>query len=696
MSLIERRVGLLFAAFVVLLGLILVRAVWVQGIQGNGLADAAQSQQKETVVIPGSRGAILDRNGKELAVSEDAATVFATPYQVEDPQATAHKVAKILDADQGTVLESVTADSGFSYVNRKVSIEKANAIAALELPGIGMLPDSRRIYPQGELAGQVIGTVGTENQGLTGLEAAEDTVLHGTDGEREVVSDALGDELERDTLAAAEAGSDLQLTLDAAIQAQTEQVLDEVGATYQPDGATAIVMDPRSSEVLAMANWPPIDPSDPAGVEDPDLLGNLATGFTYEPGSTFKAFTVAGALEDDVVTPDTIFDLPPSIQVADRTIEESHARGYVSLSVADILAQSSNVGAVKIGMALNDAFGDPSFGGRFNRWIRRFGFGRPTGIQYPGEEQGIIVPPDAYSGSTMGNLPIGQGLSVTPLQMAAAYAAIASDGVLRPPRLVLAEDGQALAQPEGREVISPKNAGKVREMLEGVLERGRHRLGGDRPRLHPRRQDGHRPEGRRRRPTPRPSSSPPSSASRRRRTRSCWSPWWSTTRRATTTAARSPRPRSGRSPSSRYRTSASRRASRADPRAPALALRCYADEPARATCRGRRRRDHRRRSDRGHRAGLRQPPGGRRDGLLRLPGTDRRRPCLSPRRRSRPARSRWSASARSSCPRSWSRRGWPTRGWRWRTPRSASTATRPRSWRSPGSRDRTGRRRRRS
>ena len=426
--------------------------------------------------------------------------MFATPYQVEDPPGTAHKLAKILDADEGTVLEALTADSGFSYINRKVSLDKAQQIQALDLPGIGMLPDSRRIYPQGELAGQVIGTVGTENQGLTGLESSEDDVLHGTDGEREVVTDALGEELERDTLAAATTGADLQLTLDAAIQAQTEEVLAGIGATYQPDGATAIVMNPKTSEILAMANWPGVDPTDPAKVDDPDLFANMATGFTYEPGSTFKAFTVGGALEDDVVTPHTVFELGPTIQVADRTIEESHEGGGGSLTVADILAQSSNVGAVTIGLALNDEFGDSQFGDRFDHWIRQFGFGQPTGVQYPGEEQGIVVGPDDYSGSTMGNLPIGQGLSVTPMQMAAG---LLGDRLRRRPAAAAADPRPRTArrspEPAGHRVISPENAAKLREMLEGVLEAGGTASAVERPRLHARRQDRHRAEGRRRR-----------------------------------------------------------------------------------------------------------------------------------------------------------------------------------------------------
>jgi cell division protein FtsI (penicillin-binding protein 3) len=461
---IDRRLGLLFASFLLLLALILVRAAWIQGVQGSSLAGEAQSQQIQEVVIPGTRGSIFDRKGNDLAVSEDAATVYATPYQVKDPQKTAAKLSKVLDVPEDGILESLSdRESGFAYIARQVGLDAADKVEAMDSPGIGLLPDSRRVYPQGALAGQVIGTVGTDHEGLTGLEASEDDVIGGSDGEREVIQDALGQELERHTVTPATTGADLRLSIDASIQAETEKVLDGVGRTYQPDGATAIVMNPRNSEILAMANWPGVDPRDPADA-DPDALTNMATGFTYEPGSTFKAFTVAGALQEKLVTPQTRFDLAPTIKVADRTIEESHARGYVNYSVADILAYSSNVGAVTIGLKLG-ATG-------FDKWIRAFGFGRPTGVQFPGEEQGIVISVDDYSGSTMGNLPIGQGLSVTPIQMAAAYSAIASDGELCAPRLILDENGSPVSQSPCECVISADNAGKIRKMLEGVLEPG--------------------------------------------------------------------------------------------------------------------------------------------------------------------------------------------------------------------------------
>lgn len=463
MRTIERRIGLLFAGFLLCFLIVAVRAFWLQGVQGAQLASEATYQQTEAVTVPGLRGSVLDRYGNPLAVSEDAKTIYATPYQVKAPRQAAARLAPILDLDRDEVLESLSADSGFSYVAREVDLPSAARVARLELAGIGELPDSRRTYPQGELAAQAIGVVGDEAQGLTGLELGEEGVLRGADGERLVVKDALGEPIRLDTVSEASDGEDLRLTLDPAIQKRTEEVLAGVGETYSPQGATAIVMDPRDSELLAIANWPPVDPSE-LEAADPDDLVNRATGFTYEPGSTFKAFTVAAALEAKLVSAESAFTLPPAIEVADRTIEESHPRGTLTLSVAEILAQSSNVGAVTIGLQLGSE--------RFSRWIERFGFGRPTGVRLPAEERGIVPALEDYSGSTMGNLPLGQGISVTPMQMMAAYGAIANDGVLRPPRLIERIGEEAVPVPGGRRVIGAGVAAQVRAMLEGVLAAG--------------------------------------------------------------------------------------------------------------------------------------------------------------------------------------------------------------------------------
>jgi cell division protein FtsI/penicillin-binding protein 2 len=463
MRLIERRIGLLFAGFLLCFLVIVGRAFWLQGVQGGALASQAISQQTETVTVPGLRGSLLDRSGNELAASEDAVTIFATPYQVKNPPQAAAKLAPILDLEKGEVLESLTADSGFSYVAHKVSLEAAARVERLNLEGIGELPDSRRTYPQGEMAGQVVGAVGSENQGLTGLEAGEESVLSGSDGERRIVRDALGDPIRLETVSEASDGEDIQLTLDPLIQHKTEQVLAEVGETYAPKGATAIVMNPRSAQILAMANWPPVDPNDLSSASNEDLV-NKATGFTYEPGSTFKAFTVSAALEEKLVTPTSSFVLPPSIQVADRTIEDAEARPTETMSVAEILAHSSNVGAVTIGLEIGAE--------KFSKWISRFGFGRPTGVQFPAEERGIVPELDQYSGSSMGNLPIGQGLAVTPMQMMAGYAAIADGGILKQPQLIERIGDEPVEEPKGHRVIDAGVAAQVREMLEGVLAAG--------------------------------------------------------------------------------------------------------------------------------------------------------------------------------------------------------------------------------
>ena len=463
MRLVERRIGLLFGGFLLCFLVILVRAFWLQGVQGAQLASEAISQQTEVVTVPGLRGDLLDRAGNKLAASEDAATIYATPYQVKNPPQAAAKLAPILDEPKGEVLEALTVESGFSYLAHKVDLGTAAEVEALNLEGIGELPDSRRTYPQGEMAGQVIGAVGSENQGLTGLEEGEESVLGGSDGERRIVNDALGEPIRQETVKAAEDGEDVQLTLDPVIQRETERVLAGVGETYAPTGATAIVVDPRSSQVLAMANWPPVNPEDLSEVSNEDLL-NKATGFNYEPGSTFKAFTVAAALEEKLVTPTSEFVLPPSIQVADRTIKDAEERGTETMSVGTILARSSNVGAVTIGLKVGAE--------KFSRWIDRFGFGHPTGVQFPNEEQGIVPSLDQYSGSTMGNLPMGQGLAVTPIQMVAGYTAIANGGILKPPQLIKKVGEEPVHEPKGRRVVSPQVSAEIREMLEGVLAPG--------------------------------------------------------------------------------------------------------------------------------------------------------------------------------------------------------------------------------
>jgi len=463
-ALVERRIGLLFAAFLVLLVLAGARALWLGGVRSGSLANAATSQQVSSSKLPAERGSIVDRKGNPLAVSEPASDVSATPYLVKDPVKAAERLAPVLgQTPEALVQKLARKDTGFVFLARNLPAAQAARVQKLNLTGIDLEPGHLRFYPREFLAAQLLGSVGTDGRGLSGIEYERNKTLTGTDGERRLVKDALGQSINVRDTKPAHPGNRIELTIDAAIQDEVERVLSKVGQAYRPKGATAIVMDPRDSEVLAMANWPRIDANDP-GAAPAYASQNRAVGATYEPGSTFKAVTVAGALEENVVKPDSKFVLPPQIQVADRTIGESHARGTEELTTAQILAQSSNVGAITIGLREGKQ--------RFDKWVRRFGFGQPTGVDLPGEERGIVLPVDKYSGSSMGNLPIGQGIAVTPMQMAQAYAAIANGGILRKPQVVRRIAGERVPTPTGRRIVSTKTALQLRTMLEGAFAPG--------------------------------------------------------------------------------------------------------------------------------------------------------------------------------------------------------------------------------
>jgi cell division protein FtsI (penicillin-binding protein 3) len=463
--LIERRIGLLFIGFCVLLAFAGARALQLGGLKGGSLRQKADSQQVSNVPVPARRGTITDRKGMELAVSEPADDVAATPYLIKDPAAAARRLAPLLHQPLDAVLRKIVKrGTGFVYLTRQLPASQGQRIDQLHMPGIQLIPSSRRIYPQRWMAAQLLGAVGTDGGGLSGLEYTRDRILRGTDGERRLVKDALGQPISLRDVTPARAGQNIRLTLDAAIQDKVEAVLQQVGQKFSPRGATAVVMDPRTGAIMALANWPRVDADNLSGAPA-YARQNRAIGSTYEPGSTFKAFTVASALEDHVVTPSSSFYLPSEIHVYDRTIGEAEARPPETLTTAQILAQSSNVGAVTIGLKEG--------ADRFSQWINRFGFGAPTGVNYPGEERGIVPARDHYSGSTMGNLPIGQGLSVTPMQIATAYSAIADGGILRRPTLVRSVGGQPTDQnTDPHRVITQRTASQLRRMLEGVLAPG--------------------------------------------------------------------------------------------------------------------------------------------------------------------------------------------------------------------------------
>ena len=453
MTSIDRRIGILFVAFVGLLGIALTRATELGTVKAASLRHAASTQQLQTITVPAPRGTITDRNGVQLAISVSADDVIADPYLIKQPVADAAKLAPLLSERAATVEAALSKPhTGFVYLAHVLPADRATAITKLGIDGISLIPKVTRSYPRGALASQVLGTINWAGKGAGGIEYLYDTVLHGTDGIRRIVSDAIGQPISIDDQRPIAPGATLDLTIDASLQNEVEQVLAGVGRQYQAKGATGIAMDPNSGEILALANWPKSNPED------------QAVGLNYEPGSTFKTITVAGALQDGLVTPSTVFGIPPELQVYDRTIHDAESHGYEQLSVANILKVSSNIGAVEIGGRLGAS--------RFDHWVRQFGFGAPTGVDLPGEDQGIVLPLSQYSGTSMANLPFGQGESVTPVQMATAYSAIANGGILRAPRIVKSIGGKAVPVPRGRRIISPAVAAELRDMLRGVLADG--------------------------------------------------------------------------------------------------------------------------------------------------------------------------------------------------------------------------------
>ncbi len=442
--------------------LLLSRAVYIQVVQGAEYSQAADRQYLREVEMPALRGLIYDREGAQLAVSEKAAMVVANPHQVEGAQETAKQLSPVLGMPEQDILPALQADKGFSYVARKVERSVAERALSLKLPGIQVRPEDKRVYPKGTLAPQLLGYVGNENKGLAGLELEYNEVLAGDSGERKYIGDRTGRSLDILIDQGGREGHSLTLTLDEDIQWQAEQVLLETVQKYGAKRATAVVLDPTTGEVLAMANAPLFD-ANRYSETDPALWRNMAVTDQYEPGSTFKLVTVAAALERGLVTPETKLRLQRTIKVWDKEVGEAHSDGLPlirNLSVTQILAQSSNVGTITLGkMVKKEGLLDMA---------RRFGFGEKTGIDFPGEVRGDIPPADKWSGTTIANLPIGQGVAVTPLQLAVAYAAIANDGVLMQPYLV---ENKHVKTPSHR-VVSSEVAAQLRQMLTDTVSDG--------------------------------------------------------------------------------------------------------------------------------------------------------------------------------------------------------------------------------
>jgi cell division protein FtsI (penicillin-binding protein 3) len=460
---------LVLVLFVVIAG----RLVELQLTDAAAYAADGLRQRLREVPLPAPRGAILDRTGAELAHSVEARYVYADPEMVEDPRRTAGRLARLLGVP-GSVLaqrmkRSVRENGDrvrFVYLARGVSVPTGERVVALNLKGIGVHRDERRDVPGHDLAANIIGFTGRDGDGLAGLEARYDGLLSGTDGQRQ---DEIGrngvpipDGYHRERLA--EPGRSLRLTIHRDLQFEAQRTLGSYLRKVRASFGGAVVLDAHTGEVVAMASWPSYDAANPGDVPDTRLV-DYNTSVVVEPGSSHKPLVIGAALEEGVVAPDSTPVVGPTIRKGGRTYRDVHHHPTRKMTLPGILAYSSNVGVIQIADDLGAE--------RLYRYQRAFGLGSATGLGVPGEASGIAQPPQRWSGSSHGSIPIGLGVAVTPIQMAAAYAAIANDGVWVRPTLVrgtVGPDGTLKPNPPGerRRVLSPGTARQLRLAMEAV------------------------------------------------------------------------------------------------------------------------------------------------------------------------------------------------------------------------------------
>lgn len=447
---------LLALAFLLLAG----RSFYLQVVRASEYAPRAERQQLARQEIPVKRGIIYDRGGDELAVSKRMATIAVDPIELKDKPGAARLLAPMLQMEESDILAKLAQPGNFVYLGRRIDPAIGECVTAMEIPGVIVRSEDKRIYPNGALASQVLGYVGTDNVGLAGIELQYDQVLSGKDGSRQVLTDLSGRPLEIVAEEAPQEAASITLTIDKDIQYLTEQVLAQTVEQHEALRGGAIVLDPRTGEIVAMANTPIFDANEYGNMPS-EAQRNACITDQFEPGSTFKMVLVAAALSAGIVTPDTVYKLAPSIQVWDRVVHEAHEEvpEEREMTVTEILAQSSNVGAVTLGMDVGKE--------RLVQMIRDFGFTAKLDVDFPGEVAGMMLEPDKWSGATIANVPIGHGISASALQLAAAYGAVANDGILVQPHLV--RDHTDLY---ARRVVSAEVAATIRSMLVATVAEG--------------------------------------------------------------------------------------------------------------------------------------------------------------------------------------------------------------------------------
>ena len=467
------RYPVLIAIFILWMAAEAVRLVQLQVVRHTEFLGKAQRQQQRTIEVSPKRGVIYDRNFRELARSVSVDSVFAVPVEIPAPKNAAALLARVLGLNGGDLLARMKASRNFCWVKRKVDRLDAERVRALNLKGIYFQKENKRFYPKRELAAHVLGYVGVDEVGLAGLEFKLDKAIRGRAGKLLIQTDARHRWYGR-TERPPEAGQNVVLTLDEKIQYIVERELSAAMATTRARAGTVVLLDPSNGQILALANRPTFNPNTYAQAPR-KAWTNLAVAAAYEPGSTFKVVTIAAALEERLTRPGEVIDCQMgSIKIAGHTIRDHKPFGL--LTVTRILAYSSDVGAIKLGLRLGND--------RMYRYIRKFGFGAPTGAGLPGEARGLLRPPDRWSKISIGAISMGQEVGVTAMQLITAISAVANDGILNEPRIVQKHFRQSPKQqtallfaglragtpePKGRRVLSPETALEVKRMMRQVM-----------------------------------------------------------------------------------------------------------------------------------------------------------------------------------------------------------------------------------
>ena len=472
------RRALFVAAFIVFWVLVIgVRLVYLQVSQHDRLGERARLQQQQALETSPQRGLLLDRQGRELARSIQTESIFIDAAQLEnagDIDCIASRLSAVLEIKKEELTRKLenaqSKHSRFVWLARRLSPEQAATIRGFGLPGVDFRSEPKRFYPNGSIAAHVLGFVGIDGAGLGGVEQFYNQKITGEAGKLFIERDSAGNSYESSEIPGA-AGQTIVLTLDHSIQYRAEQALLAAVTKSRAKSGTAIVLDPRNGEILALANAPTFDPNKP-GEAKPEARSNWALQNIYEPGSTFKIIPFSAALEKGLAKPTDRIDCQMgAITVAGRLVHDHHAFG--SLTLTEALAKSSNVAAIKLGVRVGDS--------TMYDYIRRFGFGSRTGIELPGETAGLLRPVKRWLPSSIGSIAIGQEIGVTPLQMAAAFAVLANDGMRVAPHLVReirTASGAIVyrANPEQRQVINAETARALRQMLESVTLNGTAKL----------------------------------------------------------------------------------------------------------------------------------------------------------------------------------------------------------------------------